>query len=316
MTDVTDVISDVHGDHASLCILLESLGYRRQAGSWRARGRLAVFCGDLVDRGPESRRVVETARRMVDDGQALAVMGNHELNMVLFHSETGGRPLKAREGKAWSSHLATVRSYEGNTRQMREDTQWLAELPFWLELPALRVTHASWIQSFIDRIRKGLPEGHNYDTLAGVFREGGSLAEDITHLLKGPKFRLPPPLCVQDWRGREVETVLLAWWLGFQDARYVTEIAFPGYVSLPTVELPLWARAVLCAHAGYLPEAPLVVVGHYRVPMANFRLQKNVICINLMHERRERVCACSIDEDSATLSLVVGQQILRERHGL
>ena len=47
---------------------------------------------------------------MVDDGQALAVMGNHELNMVLFHSETGGRPLKAREGKAWSSHLATVRT--------------------------------------------------------------------------------------------------------------------------------------------------------------------------------------------------------------
>ncbi|MBE2282709.1 MAG: metallophosphoesterase [Prosthecobacter sp.] len=313
---MTDVISDVHGDYASLCLLLESLGYRREAGTWRARDRRAVFCGDLVDRGPESRRVVEVVRRMVDDGQALAVMGNHELNMVLFHAEADGRPLKAREGKAWFSHQSTVRGYAGDADRLLEDARWLASLPFWLELPELRVTHAAWVPSYMDRITRGLPDGHDHETLLRVFREGGHLAEDITHLLKGPKFRLPPPLCAQDWRGREVESVQLAWWRDFQDVRCVTEIAFPGHVSLPAMELPAQARAMLGAHAGYAPDAPLVVVGHYRVPLPDCRLCGNVLCINVWHTGRERVSAYTVQGGEAALSLVVGQQVLGERHTL
>jgi len=76
-----DIIGDVHGCAAELVRLLWRLGYRRPSPRRAFRhpaGRRAVFVGDLVDRGP---RVVQASRlvmRMVSEGNALSVPGNHE----------------------------------------------------------------------------------------------------------------------------------------------------------------------------------------------------------------------------------------------
>ncbi len=37
------------------------------------------FVGDLINRGPENRRVLELVRRFVDDGRSEVVLGNHEI---------------------------------------------------------------------------------------------------------------------------------------------------------------------------------------------------------------------------------------------
>ncbi len=84
-----DLIGDVHGCRDELETLLAELDWElRRDGAGRAvsarhpAGRTAVFLGDLVDRGPDTPGVLRLAMRMVADGAALAVAGNHEVKLV------------------------------------------------------------------------------------------------------------------------------------------------------------------------------------------------------------------------------------------
>ncbi len=71
-------IGDVHGQADRLEALLRQLGYARAGSGWRHPAGRVVFLGDFIDRGPQQRRVIEIVRSMVESGNALAVMGNHE----------------------------------------------------------------------------------------------------------------------------------------------------------------------------------------------------------------------------------------------
>ena len=85
-----DIIGDVHGHADELELLLDRLGYVEVNGvRQHPEGRQAVFLGDLIDRGPAIRRVLERVKGMTDHGSAMAVMGNHELNA--FTTKPGTR---------------------------------------------------------------------------------------------------------------------------------------------------------------------------------------------------------------------------------
>ncbi|MBI5363352.1 MAG: polynucleotide kinase-phosphatase [Planctomycetes bacterium] len=80
-----DVIGDVHGCFDELVELLRKLGWEVDAEAPSARppeGRKAVFLGDLVDRGPNSPGVLRLVMRMVADGTALCVPGNHDMKLL------------------------------------------------------------------------------------------------------------------------------------------------------------------------------------------------------------------------------------------
>jgi protein phosphatase len=84
-----DVIGDVHGCRRELETLLGQLGYElhrseqgRPIDAVHPDGRLAVFVGDLVDRGPDSPGVLRLVMGMVTAGNALCVPGNHENKLV------------------------------------------------------------------------------------------------------------------------------------------------------------------------------------------------------------------------------------------
>lgn len=99
-----DIIGDLHGNAEKLEALLARLGYVHRhapgsAGVWRHPSRTAIFVGDFVGRGPHQRRTVELARTMVEDGAALAVMGNHEFNAIAWYlpdPEYDGKHLRTR----------------------------------------------------------------------------------------------------------------------------------------------------------------------------------------------------------------------------
>jgi protein phosphatase len=76
-----DIIGDLHGCASELEILLEKLGYGPDG---HPQGRMAVFVGDLTDRGPRSLDCYEIVSRMVGSGQALCVAGNHDAKLVRF----------------------------------------------------------------------------------------------------------------------------------------------------------------------------------------------------------------------------------------
>jgi protein phosphatase len=89
-----DIIGDVHGCYEELSTLLGQLGYKIENGpdgpkASPPNGRKAVFVGDIVDRGPKIPDVLRLVMRMVDDGTALCVPGNHDMKLM--------RKLKGRD---------------------------------------------------------------------------------------------------------------------------------------------------------------------------------------------------------------------------
>ena len=80
-----DVIGDIHGCANELEALLELMGYeqdRTECAYRQAPDRRAIFVGDLIDRGPDQLRVLQTVKAMVDAGSAHVVLGNHEFNAL------------------------------------------------------------------------------------------------------------------------------------------------------------------------------------------------------------------------------------------
>ena len=73
MSGRTFVIGDVHGERALLTRLLAELPFI-------APDDALVFLGDYLDRGPDSRGVVELLRRLPEGtaGQVVCLRGNHE----------------------------------------------------------------------------------------------------------------------------------------------------------------------------------------------------------------------------------------------
>lgn len=82
-------IGDVHGEIEKLEALLISISKDAQR---IAAAPIIVFLGDLIDRGPDSRAVVERALRLCEAGEALAIRGNHEELMLhaFSHRESIG----------------------------------------------------------------------------------------------------------------------------------------------------------------------------------------------------------------------------------
>jgi serine/threonine protein phosphatase 1 len=78
-------IGDIHG---RLDLLDRLLGILRRdvAQQGPAERPILVFLGDYVDRGPDSRNVLERIRQTIDSGEfeTIALMGNHERAMLNF----------------------------------------------------------------------------------------------------------------------------------------------------------------------------------------------------------------------------------------
>jgi serine/threonine protein phosphatase 1 len=78
MTGRLIAVGDIHGCHTEFEEMLGQLDLKD--------GDRLVLLGDLVNRGPDSRRVIELARA----AKAIALLGNHELRLLRFR-KTGDR---------------------------------------------------------------------------------------------------------------------------------------------------------------------------------------------------------------------------------
>lgn len=96
-----DIIGDIHGCYDELVDLLARLGYLKNNSStepvsaFHPQRRRAVFLGDLVNRGPKIPQVLKLVMSMVDDGLAICVPGNHDINLL---QRLQGQQVKAARG--------------------------------------------------------------------------------------------------------------------------------------------------------------------------------------------------------------------------
>ncbi len=82
-----DIVGDVHGCIDELLDILHRLGHsvHTHAGNSAVQpltGRKLAFVGDLVDRGPATPAVLRLVSRLVHQGQAFCVPGNHDAKLV------------------------------------------------------------------------------------------------------------------------------------------------------------------------------------------------------------------------------------------
>lgn len=106
------VIGDVHGCFETLMALISKLP------------KDVPFCmvGDLVDRGPENRRVINYVR----ENNIPCVIGNHEVLMESTSKEIN---------QCWlmNGGYQTVKEYGDDDRAFVNDREWISSLPLYLE---------------------------------------------------------------------------------------------------------------------------------------------------------------------------------------
>jgi hypothetical protein len=273
-----DLIGDIHGQAPELRALLHKLGYTERAGVWRHKDRRVIFLGDFIDRGSWQRETVAIARNMVEEGSALAVMGNHEYNAIAYFTEDGhGGHLRARTEKNRNQHQAFLDEFEEDTAAWSDIISWFQTLPLWLDLDGLRVVHACWDSVLISKIL----EQQNGSTLLDetLLREssikGSWQYEAIETLLKGKEVRLPGDQSFHDKDGNPRHKIRVRWW--DQSARTYRE-AFMGPDSAVThiPDDPIEGDHLL----EYGPSEKPVILGHYWMEGDPVPLAQNIACVD------------------------------------
>jgi len=89
-------ISDIHGQYAMLVALLEKIELQPDDQ--------LIFMGDYIDRGPQSKEVLEKVLFLQQTQQAKVLMGNHEAIML--------RAFTAKHSKPWAHWIGVCGGIE------------------------------------------------------------------------------------------------------------------------------------------------------------------------------------------------------------
>lgn len=257
-----DLIGDIHGQAGKLEALLTAMGYTATAAGWQAPvGRQAVFVGDLIDRGPEQVRVVEIVRRMVDRGQALAIMGNHELNAIGFVTprRDGAGFLRSHSPEKRAQHAEFLAQVGEGSALHHDILDWFRTLPLCLDLGALRVVHAWWHEPYIELVQDRHPGGApiDEDFLHAAFTKGSDEWRAVEGIAKGLEVRLPEGVCFHDHAGVRRHDVRMRWWLGPDvTLREAAILADDQREQLPALSMDE-------SYVGRTVEDVPVFIGHY-----------------------------------------------------
>jgi hypothetical protein len=240
---ITDIIPDIHGQAEKLRYALKNLGWRRNGTTWvhPEPDRQILFLGDFIDRGPENGAVIRIVRELMDAGRAQAIMGNHELNAIHFHTadpETGA-PLRLHDTDNIFQHGSFLKEFPIGASQTKDVLDWMTTLPLFIETDEFRAVHAAWIQSAIDDLKRQTGAGvFSQDQLIRAGRKGDVLYSLAEAVAKGPEALLPNSLSFVDKGEKVRHHVRVKWWNG--DAQSWRQIAMsvPDINAIPDAELP------------------------------------------------------------------------------
>ena len=288
-----DIIGDIHGHADALKALLKEMGYRETKGSWRHLERKAIFVGDFVDRGPQQYDTFDLVRRMVDSGNAAAVMGNHEFNAIAWFlpdqkvpGEFLRRHHSAKYGNANFKQHERFLSEVADSPRHQETVEWFLTLPLYLELDDIRVVHACWHKDYMNFLSPHLTAERRLTKdlmIAATCEPEDEADKDTTEptvfkavetLLKGIEIPLPSSNGFLDKDGHSRSRVRTRWWdrdaVSYRDAAMLPESERSHF---PVDPIPEHVRL---GHDGGKP----VFVGHYWLKGKPSLLATKVACLD------------------------------------
>ncbi len=274
-----DIIGDVHGHATLLKKLLKELGYVKTASGYAHSGRKAVFVGDFINRGPEIRQTVQLIRKMTEGGHAYALLGNHEVNAILYHLKDERKiPLLKKESKRAHTVVQTLQQFSKQPGEWKEHLKWMRSLPLFLDLGEIRIVHACWTDENIEILKNQLPEGKKAKSIFRnlVLDPKSSLSQSILQTTRGIHHILPPDIRIYDNRRRIHRFYRIRWWeeaagLTFQQFSFESKFRLPEY-SIPPEIMP--------EITPYPEEAPPVFFGHYCRGNGSLLIRNNLCCVD------------------------------------
>ena len=251
------VIPDIHADFGRLEASVE----------FASREGKILFLGDFIDAGkdttePEDLNVLLKVKSLIENNKAFGVMGNHELNAILFHRYSDFGPLRSHSAKNIRQHKSFIDQFGIGTKQAIEWTDWfLSTLPLWLEYDGLRIIHACWSQKQIDIVKKRRPDGFlKEEDLDEIASENTEFGLAVKILLTGPEINLPNPYTFDDYHGNKRTEARLAWWNTGAVTWQEATLSVPNPNQLPSGKVPTEVRSEI-----YDASDPPVLVGHYKM---------------------------------------------------
>lgn len=255
------IIGDIHGQAAKLeNLLVSKLKYRKKGLGYHHPEYTTVFLGDYIDRGKQNRRTLEIVRDMVESGQAMALMGNHEFNAICYHTKhpVNGYYLRPHNKKNTGQHASFLEEFPLGRRNTRDIISWFRTLPLTLDLGPFRAVHACWDREKVSLLEKLGGEIVSGDCCllasADPKTEHGCIIET---LLKGIEAPLPAGYSFLDKDGNERRNIRLKWWLDgemtYREAALVPEqernkIPMQKIEKLPFTPYPQKKKPVFCGH--------------------------------------------------------------------
>jgi protein phosphatase len=148
ISELYDVIGDLHGCTPALRLLTDRLGYDDLYR--HPEGRKLVFVGDLADRGPDSIGALRLVIRLVDEGLAWNVLGNHDYGLLHILQE---RSEAAEESRNTMATAATVTTQSDGAELRERIIRFFSSTPLVLHLDEGRliIAHAGIEQAMLNR---------------------------------------------------------------------------------------------------------------------------------------------------------------------
>lgn len=271
-----DLIGDIHGHADELTKLLKHLGYQYTNTGYQHPQRKVIFLGDFIDGGEHLRQhqqLLEVVMPMVENGHALAVMGNHEFNALAFHTQHKSKPLRPHTSKNISQHQAFLNEFDDQPELQQQILGFFSSLPLWLELEGLRVIHACWDDQHIEWLTANTDQQRlTPELLIEASTEGTATYHAIETLLKGVEVELPNGVQFNDKNGHPRTAVRVQWW--DSQATRLDQVAFGVNIGdAANLAIPEYVPS-------YHPDQPPCFIGHYWLHGDPAPLTDNVACLD------------------------------------
>src|SRR5271157_1789184 len=142
--DAVVVIADVHGDFDDFVAILQRTGLIDKQNHWTGGKTTFVQVGDLLDRGPKPREVMNLMMALEKeakqaDGRVISLLGNHEM-MNMMGDLRYVTPVNFASFADGNSEKRQKAAYEEYVKWRDSHASLLAELPQPMEM-----TEAEWL---------------------------------------------------------------------------------------------------------------------------------------------------------------------------
>jgi Calcineurin-like phosphoesterase len=140
-------IGDLHGDHSAWRAIAKAAGVIDAKGHWTGGNATLVQMGDVVDRGPDSLKIIHDLQKLRREaprkgGNVIVLVGNHEAMMMTGdmryvhpgeYAAFADRDSKARRERVYEANKEAIQAaYRQRTPQiMPEESKrlWLETMP-------------------------------------------------------------------------------------------------------------------------------------------------------------------------------------------